>query len=278
MVLLRLFKHLGSNAWRWNHLHRMVQLRAMICEHCGSQVDLVEAVEPESLVEHAPAEPGKYKVDVRIGGNLVRFFGPEGNLRARVFRGGINRQVFNGLKSLESPIMASIGWVGGVTVSIPRVFEMLDNQGKNRRFIQFIGNGGGLVLEFLEGARISRSLEYAIRGAFPAPKEPKENDHDEQEQLAAEDGRKEEHDDSAGAAGGEGQGDDREHREPALGEEHRQVAREAISPEEFRLLTTQEPAPAVRPEENSFTTIRKGGPMKNPPKQLYYRRPAGLGR
>ena len=268
----------------------------MICEHCGSQVDdpvEVATPEPEDLVV---TEPGRYKVDVQVGGQFVRLFGPEGNLRARVFAGGVTRQVFTGLKSLESPVLR-IQALGDVFVKMPRLLGALSNQGSKRRFVQFYGpGGGGLVLEFLDGAVISRNLEYAIRGAFPSPAEPEEKDHDGRQEGSTEPERKEESDDPTGPPDVAGEGIDPEHGEPALGEEHGQVGDALpsvdagvcpVAESEEARLPAEEGAPEapVRPSPDPllmealkesikpFTTIRKA-PMTKPPKQLYYRRPS----
>lgn len=239
----------------------------MICPYCGSVKEDPALDAPDVVQDHVPTALSGYGVDVQIDGEIVRFFGPCGNLRARVFRGAITRQIFNALKSIESPVMKTY-FIGDIVVKMPRVFEKLDNQGPNRRFIAFYGSGSGnLVLEMIGGATISRELEYVIRGAFPSKNSSPEEEGDSDgrngtEVEPAECIGKEEHSDASRESGVEGQGDDPEHGEPAERAEDGEVVVEDGS-----LLQTM-----VKP----FTTIRKGGPMKNPPKQMYYRRPKGL--
>jgi len=264
----------------------------MICPHCGSETkDPVEAQAEEPVQDHDPTAVSGYRVDVEIGGEIVRFFGPCGNLRARVFRGTITRQVFNALKSIESPAMKAY-FIGDVTVKMPRVFESLNNQGKDRRFVAFYGQGSGnLVLEFLGGDTISRDLEYVIRGAFPSKnsspeeedKEP-ENERGTESSEPAERSREEERDDSSGGQESSGQGDDPEHGDAPERTEDGQVLEQYVGMTEeeinakveavrsFALAQQAKSSKAPPP----FTTIRKGGPMKNPPKKMYYRRPKGL--
>lgn len=277
----------------------------MICPHCGSVKEDPALGVPESAKDHVPTALSGYGVDVQIGGEIVRFFGPCGNLRARVFRGTITRQVFNALKSIESPAMKAY-FIGDIVVRMPRVFEKLDNQGPNRRFIAFYGAGSGnLVLEMIGGATISRELEYAIRGAFPSknssPEEEGEGDgRNGTEVEPAECIGEEEHSDASGGPGVEEQGDDPEHGEPAERAEDGEVVvwdlseanSEAALATENQMVAealskvVDDRGPSVDPDPSPvkalsesikpFVTIRKGGVKAPPPKRKYYTRPRGL--
>jgi len=118
-------------------------------------------------------------VDLQVGEKAVLIRAAFGSFRFEVWEGGIDRELFDLLKSLECPELRGHSqrqW----TVSTPMIAPSLPNEGAERRFIVFSApDRGRLVLRCVEGGHpcpVSHHLMELVRQLDHRKEAPHEED------------------------------------------------------------------------------------------------------